>query len=234
LLFLKTGIRREALLTFAPEDYSPQVIDFFNTAQLEKALELLLELHRNLKFSINPRFDLELVLCQLAGLKDLIQPEEVVRALQSLKASLPSVPSSGGASQAPAGPGVAEEAAGAEASADAPSPEAGSAPSGLSILIEAVRKEKLALAASLEKAESWQLDEGELRLIYRPKDRYSGEHVLKEKETVLKHAPSVFGPGVVTRLQVTFSGARGSSVASRNEQAEMVKKIFRGEVVKGE
>jgi DNA polymerase-3 subunit gamma/tau len=234
LLFLKTGIRREALLTFAPEDYSPQVIAFFNAGQLEKALELLLELHRNLKFSINPRFDLELVLCQLAGLKDLIQPEEVVRALQSLKASLPSGLSSGGASQTPAGPGVAEEAVVADVAADRPPPEAGPVSSGLSRLIEAVRKEKLALASSLDKAESWQLVEGELRLVYRPKDRYSGEHVLKEKETVLKHAPSAFGPGAVARLQVAFSGARGSPVASRNEQAEMVKKIFRGEVVKGE
>jgi len=233
LLFLKTGIRREALLTFAPDDYSPQVVAFFNTAQLEKALELLLELHRNLKLSINPRFDLELVLCQLAGLKDLIQPAEVVQALQRLKASLPPGPSSRETSPATAGPGAAQEAPEVEAAADAPSPE-GSAPSGLRSLIEAVRKEKLALAASLEKAESWQLAEGELRLTYRPKDRYSGEHVLKEKEAVLKLAPSVFGPGAAVRLQVAFSGAKGSPVASRNEQAEMVKKIFRGEVVKGE
>jgi hypothetical protein len=129
---------------------------------------------------------------------------------------------------------VAEEAVVADVAADRPPPEAGPVSSGLSRLIEAVRKEKLALASSLDKAESWQLVEGELRLVYRPKDRYSGEHVLKEKETVLKHAPSAFGPGAVARLQVAFSGARGSPVASRNEQAEMVKKIFRGEVVKGE
>jgi hypothetical protein len=122
-------------------------------------------------------------------------------------------------------PGVTPDAAPAEAQA---------APSGLRTLIEAVRKEKLALAASLEKAESWQLAEGELRLLYRQKDRYSGEHVLKEKDTVLKHAPSAFGPGAVARLQVSFSGVGGSAPASRNEQAEMVKKIFRGEVVKGE
>jgi len=245
LLFLKTGIRREALLSFAPDDYSPQVVAFFNAAQLEKALELLLELHRNLKLSINPRFDLELVLCQLAGLKELIQPAEVVQALQRLKASLPPGPSPRAGSPAPAGKGEARKPSVAEAAEEAaeetareaapedPSPE-DPAPSGLRSLIEAMRKEKLALAASLEKAESWQLAEGELRLIYRPKDRYSGEHVLKEKEAVLKLAPAVFGPGAVSRLQVAFSGAKGSPVASRNEQAEMVKKIFRGEVVKGE
>jgi DNA polymerase-3 subunit gamma/tau len=236
LLFLKSGIHRESLLTFAPEDYSPKVTAFFNAGQLEKALELLLELHRNLRFSINPRFDLELVLCQLAGLKDLIQPAEVVQALQSLKAVLLPGSSTGAGSPAPAAQGEAEEPAGAETevTADAAPPEAQAAPSGLRSLIEAVRKEKLALAASLEKAESWQLAEGELRLLYRQKDRYSGEHVLKEKDAVLKHTSSAFGPGAVARLQVAFSGAGGTSAASRNEQAEMVKKIFRGEVVKGE
>jgi DNA polymerase-3 subunit gamma/tau len=237
LLFLKAGIRRESLLTFAPEDYSPKVTAFFNTAQLEKALEMLLELHRNLRFSINPRFDLELVLCQLIGLKDLIQPAEVVQALQNLKASLLPGPSTSGGSPVPSGKRGAEEAAAdaAEpgAAADAVRPAGEPAP-GLRLLIEAVRKEKLALAASLEKAETWQLTEGELRLIYRHKDRYSGEHVLKEKEAVLKHTPEAFGPTAVTRLQVEFSGASGTSAVSRNEQAEMVKKIFRGEVVKGE
>jgi DNA polymerase-3 subunit gamma/tau len=238
LLFIKTGIHRESLLTFAPEDYSPQVIAFFNAGQLEKALELLLELHRNLRFSVNPRFDLELVLCQLASLKELIQPAEVVQALQSLKAALLPGSSTGAGSSVLAGTGQGEAVAAVMdepgVTPDAAPAEAQAAPSGLRTLIEAVRKEKLALAASLEKAESWQLAEGELRLLYRQKDRYSGEHVLKEKDTVLKHAPSAFGPGAVARLQVSFSGVGGSAPASRNEQAEMVKKIFRGEVVKGE
>jgi DNA polymerase-3 subunit gamma/tau len=241
LLFIKNGIQRESLLTFAPEDYSPKVIAFFNSGQLEKALELLLELHRRLRFSINPRFDLELVLCQLAGLKDLIQPAEVVQALQGLKAALHPGSSAGTGSPAPSAVGEPEEPEGVEAAADvtpntgpsAAVPEAPVAPSGLRALVEAVRKEKLALAASLEKTESWQLAEGELRLVYRQKDRYSGEHVLKEKDAVLKHASSAFGPGVVARLKVAFSGAGGSAAASRNEQAEIVKKIFRGEVVEG-
>jgi DNA polymerase-3 subunit gamma/tau len=62
LLLIKNGIRRESLLSFAVGEFSPEVVENFSAAQMEKALELLLELHRGLKFSANPRFDLELVL----------------------------------------------------------------------------------------------------------------------------------------------------------------------------
>jgi hypothetical protein len=97
-----------------------------------------------------------------------------------------------------------------------------------------VRREKLALAASLEKAEAWSLERGELRLVYRPKDRYPGVQVSRDREVVLRHAAEVFAGQPVTRLRVDYSGEDPAGSAARNDQAEMVKKIFRGEVVKGE
>jgi hypothetical protein len=105
-------------------------------------------------------------------------------------------------------------------------------PAALQALVAAVRKEKLALAASLEKAESLSLEGGELRLVYRPKDRYPGVQVYREKEEILRHAAAVFTGQGVTRLRVDYAGAEPG--AAPNHQAEMVKKIFRGEVVKGE
>jgi DNA polymerase III gamma/tau subunit len=277
LLLIKNGIQRESLLSFASREFSPEVVAFFSAAQLEKALELLLELHRGLKFSANPRFDLELVLCQLAGLGDLIPAGELLESLRSLKAAVlsesgavlssegagggsPSAPSAGagaaGAASPPpdtgAGPapptadaarvtappavspagaapvsGVSPDAAPPASSPAAPSPAA------LQSLVNAVRKEKLALAASLEKAEALSLESGELRLVYRPKDRYQGVQVSREREVILRHAAAVFAGQNVTRLRVDYSGEDPGSAAP-NHQAEMVKKIFRGEVVKGE
>jgi hypothetical protein len=96
-----------------------------------------------------------------------------------------------------------------------------------------VRREKLALAASLEKAESMSLERGELRLVYRPKDRYPGVQVSREKDVILRHAATVFGSQNVTRLRVDYAG-EDPGAAAPNHQAEMVKKIFRGEVVKGQ
>jgi DNA polymerase-3 subunit gamma/tau len=258
LLLIKNGIQRESLLSFAVREFSPEVVAFFSAPQLERALELLLELHRGLKFSANPRFDLELVLCQLSGLGDLIPAAELLESLHSLKAAvlaesgaaLGPEGAGGGAEHAPeagAGAAMAAEAHGLPASPQgpppaafpSPTPETASpasplaGPAALQALVDAVRKEKLALAASLEKAEALSLDRGELRLVYRSKDRYPGVQVSREREVILRHAAGVFAGQGVTRLRVDYSGEEAGAAAP-NHQAEMVKKIFRGEVVKGE
>jgi DNA polymerase-3 subunit gamma/tau len=272
LLLIKSGIQRESLLSFAVREFSPEVVAFFSAAQLEKALELLLELHRNLKFSANPRFDLELVLCQLSGLGDLIPPGELLQSLRSLKAAVlkesgamvegaaaegAAVPTTLGAAldalaaagQArnavrPAPEAVTATSAAATAAAAAAAPTAASAPPApteavgsaaeFKALVDAVRTEKLALAASLEKAEGCSLERGELRLVYRVKDRYPGAQVSRDREVILKHAAVVFAGQNVTRLRVDFSGEDAGGASVPNHQAELVKKIFRGEVVKGE
>jgi len=291
LLLIKSGIRRESLLSFAASEFSTEVLEAFSAPQLEKALELLLELHRALRFSASPRFDLELALYQLAELGDFIPPGELLKSLRSLKAAVlaesgaaagavsagaAEVPDgrggtlraaasgpdplarpatapkgTGGASSAAAAAASVAAAAAADAGAGAPaeetaeegepgiagspedseSPPASAAAAGLKPLLEAVRREKLALAASLQKAESWSLESGELRLVYSQKDRYPGVQVSRERDTVIRLAAGVF-PGV-TRLRVDFSGQTPGGGA-RNAQAEMVKKIFRGEVIKGE
>jgi DNA polymerase-3 subunit gamma/tau len=258
LLLIKNGIQRESLLSFAVREFSPEVVAFFSAPQLERALELLLELHRGLKFSANQRFDLELVLCQLSGLGDLIPAAELLESLHSLKAAvlaesgaaLGPEGAGGGAEHAPeagAGAAMAAEAQGLPASPQgpppaafpSPTPETASpasplaGPAALQALVDAVRKEKLALAASLEKAEALSLDRGELRLVYRSKDRYPGVQVSREREVILRHAAEVFAGQGVTRLRVDYSGEQPGAAAP-NHQAEMVKKIFRGEVVKGE
>ena len=267
LLLIKSGIRRESLLSFAVQEFSPEVVGYFSAPQLEKALELLLELHRGLKFSASPRFDLELLLCRLAGLGELIPVSELVQSLKSLKAAVlaesgatvgDAAPpgTGGGRGLEPAAVAGAVSAAGGEsvgaadgtaastgAAATTPAAAAPAAPAahpdvlpagGLKALSDAVRREKLALAASLEKAEAWSLERGELRLVYRPKDRYPGVQVSRDREVVLRHAAEVFAGQPVTRLRVDYSGEDPAGSAARNDQAEMVKKIFRGEVVKGE
>jgi DNA polymerase-3 subunit gamma/tau len=256
LLLVKNGIQRESLLSFAVGEFSPEVVAYFSAPQLERAMELLLELHRGLRFSASPRFDLELVLCQLVGLGDLVPPGELLESLRSLKAAV--LAESGatlGPERAEAAPAGAPGAPGAEGVSSTPpaSPSAGASaaaptiapiaamstagalagPSALQALVDAVRKEKLALAASLEKAETLSLERGELRLVYRPKDRYPGVQVSREREVILRHAAAVFAGQNPTRLQVDYSGEEPGSAAP-NHQAEMVKKIFRGEVVKGQ
>ena len=232
LLFLKCGIRKRSLLSGSPEDYPPQLVESFSAGQVEKAIELLLELHRNLRFSLQQRFDLELVMCQLASLQDLIDPAELLQAIRAAKSDIfPSADSPAGQGR-PAREEAAERAGAGLSTSDL---EKGSRPGTVQELAQSVRREKLALATALEKCESWQISDGELRLDYAPQDRFSAEQVSKERDTVVKHAGEVFAGQNALRLRVEILGGEKGARQAVNEQAEIVKKIFRGEIVdKGE
>jgi len=253
LLLLKCGIRKSSLLSGSPDDYPGELLEFFSTEQIEKAIELLLELHRNLRFSLQQRFDLELVMCQLASLQDLIDPAELLKTIRAVKTDLFSATSSAaasrGATAAATTSHVAAPHAGAVPSGAAPS-ETGTplAATGNEVkdgsgkkavnfgnLIEAVRREKLALSTLMEKCESWRIEDGELRLEFSDKDRFSAEQVSKERDTLVKHASEVFPDQEVRRLRVEVLGGEQGSSSTVNEQAEIVKKVFRGEIIdKGE
>jgi len=262
LLFLKCGVQKPSLLSFSSQAVPAGVLEAFSVGQLEKALELLLELYRRLRYSLQPRFDLELVMCQLASLQDLILPSELLNGIRALKSELES--GEAAAADAPGGPAdisdrgarrTEAEASGRSSPDPGPSSDPGPDPgpgtdadaasaSGvfgapgdrLQDLVEAVRKDRLALATSLGKAESWEIAGGELRLKFKERDRFSGEQVLREKEAVLRRAQEIFPEIGVTRIRVQYAGAAGASLAADNarNQVEIVKKIFRGEIVEGE
>jgi DNA polymerase-3 subunit gamma/tau len=232
LLLLKCGIRTSSLLSGSPDDYPQELVKYFHTEQIEKAIELLLELHRNLRFSLQQRFDLELVLCQLASLQDLIDPAELLETIRALKADLFSGSTGVAASRdgpTPVGlPRQTEEVAG-ERSAGTNLP--GKREGTFEDLVEGVRREKLALSTALQKCDSWKVEDGELQLSFTAQDRFSAEQVNKERDTVIKQAGSVFTDHGVSRLRVEILGGEQESSSSVNQQAEIVKKIFRGQVL---
>jgi len=89
LLMIKNGITKASLLGFHKERYSVQVIEILSSFQMEKAMELLFEIYRNLKFSLNPRFEIELLLTKLCSISDLISQKELISQLNEIRNSLP-------------------------------------------------------------------------------------------------------------------------------------------------
>ncbi len=229
LLFLKCGIRKESLLSFPAEAFPGEIIEFFSTNQLETAMEFFLTLHRHLKFSLNQRFELELTMHRLMDLKALITPAEVVQEIRKIKAEIDSSSYTG---SVPEREGTDTQLQDTQLQ-DNSLQENLSQGNLLQELASAVRKEKLALSTSIEKADSWSFQGEELTLNFRAEDRFSGEHVVNEKETILKFAGSVFAPPAPTRLKIVFMEPSAPKKAV-HEQAAMVKSIFRGEIIKGE
>ncbi|MCQ2585298.1 MAG: DNA polymerase III subunit gamma/tau [Treponema sp.] len=96
LLLIKNGITREALLGNNVERYSKKVLGAWNTIQTERALSLYLNLYRDIRYSLSPRYELELLFSRMCWIKDYVSPAEVKKAIDAAQALL------GGAPTAPA------------------------------------------------------------------------------------------------------------------------------------
>lgn len=116
LLLIKNGITKEALLGNAAERYSADVLKTWNTVQVERALSIFLQLYRDIRYSLSPRYELELAFSRLCWLSQYVSPAEVKAAIDSAHALL-----SGAAPVPRTGQKTAENSASGSA---APEPEA--------------------------------------------------------------------------------------------------------------
>ncbi len=85
LLFRKDGITDEELLNMRAEDIPEELVNALSVAQIEAAMRTLLQLYREVRYSISPRFELELFISRLSSLRNLRTPEELVQELGRLK-----------------------------------------------------------------------------------------------------------------------------------------------------
>ena len=85
LLLLRHGVERPGILGYPPQSFSERARSRLKVSELELAGEMLLELHRNLKQSVNPRFELELLLSRLARVQGLVTPEELLAEVSAIK-----------------------------------------------------------------------------------------------------------------------------------------------------
>lgn len=85
LLLLKNGIKKESLLGQSPERYSANVLNAWNSIQTERALSIFLQLYRDIRYSLSPRYELELAFSRLCWLTQYVSPSEVKTAIDQAK-----------------------------------------------------------------------------------------------------------------------------------------------------
>lgn len=88
LLLMKEGIRSENVLGERPESFPREIFEAFNEEQLEAALNLFLELYRNIRYSLSPRYELELAISKLLRLKYVASNATVLEQIARLKNDL--------------------------------------------------------------------------------------------------------------------------------------------------
>ncbi|MDR2743562.1 MAG: DNA polymerase III subunit gamma/tau [Treponema sp.] len=77
LLLLKNGVTRESLLGYAPDRFSQAALNAMDSIRLERALDILLTLYRDIRYSVSPRFELETAVSKLSWLTRWIPPPEL-------------------------------------------------------------------------------------------------------------------------------------------------------------
>ncbi len=85
LLLIKNGITKEALLGQAAERFSSVVLQTWNPVQIERGISLLLQLYRDIRYSLNPRYELEVAVSRLSWLSKYVSPAEVKAAIESAR-----------------------------------------------------------------------------------------------------------------------------------------------------
>ncbi len=88
LLLIKAGISKESLLGHPKERFSETVLNSWNSIQTERALSILLQLFRDIRYSLSPRYELELAFSKISWLTQYVSPSEVKKAIDEAKALL--------------------------------------------------------------------------------------------------------------------------------------------------
>ncbi len=88
LLLIKSGVANEAVLGYSPHMFAQNALDTYTIAQLQAAMSWIFDLYRDMRYSVNPRFELELLLAKLCQLMYWIAPQEIVKQVHNLRAQL--------------------------------------------------------------------------------------------------------------------------------------------------
>lgn len=81
MLLLRSGITKESLLGQKPERFSICVQKKWTIIQIERALGIVLQLYRDIRYSLDPRYELELAISRLSWISDYVSSVELKAAI---------------------------------------------------------------------------------------------------------------------------------------------------------
>ncbi len=88
ILLLEAGIEKESLLGYSKERLASDVLEKWESTQVEMSFSLILQLYKDVRFSLDPSFEVELALCRMATLKDYVSPKDLKTAFMAAKSLL--------------------------------------------------------------------------------------------------------------------------------------------------
>lgn len=79
LLLISHGITKESVLGKSAARFSSIALNHWSPVQIERGLSMCLQLFKDLRFSLNPRYELELTIAHFSRLSDYVSQQELKR-----------------------------------------------------------------------------------------------------------------------------------------------------------
>ena len=232
VLLIKNKVTKESVLGYPVQAFSKKVIDTFSVCQIEQALGLVLQLYRDLRYSLSQRFELELLVARLAGMKNFVSSQELVERLENLKKGFVPLASKPAAVAAPV----------AQTPVVQPVPTPAAAPvSEPAVDINAVKNDVIAaikkngsifVASALGKTGTWSEEKGVVTIYCT--DSFVASQIADYAKAVTDALQAVTGQNFIlkTVLENKEDAAGMPKVSTaESEKLNMIKDIFKGEIL---
>ncbi|HPE88519.1 MAG TPA: DNA polymerase III subunit gamma/tau [Spirochaetia bacterium] len=159
LLLLASGVERESLLGAPRSSFPAALTEALDAPRLERVLSGLFDLYRDMRYSVNPRWELELAVSRLCAIRDYVPPAELSRTVRDMKAAIvdgkaPGAAAVGSALRDVAGRAPSSAGPGAEAARAAPAAASSAEPDVERLDEEPDRADPRATAASSSEADA--------------------------------------------------------------------------------
>ncbi len=236
ILLIKNNVTKEAVLGYSSAAFSKKVIDTFSVYQIEQALALVLQLYRDLRYSLSQRFELELLVTRLSSMKNFVSSAELVERLEALKKGFAAAPGQKVDVRPTPQPVVEEQPSEPEQPVQAPI----SAPE-IKLDIKTVRNSVIAafkkrkepfLSSALDRTGEWILQDGKVAIPCP--DSFQAVKVEESTQKIEAVIAELTGQNIaveVCRPKMEEGSGAADEKPAVSPSVEMVKKVFKGEIV---
>ncbi len=219
ILLIKNGVRKEGILGSPVERFSAKVLEKLSVQQIEYALSLLLDLFRNIRYSLNQQFEIELAISRLSFITKHLSDIEILDSIKKLKDEIKRVP----VQEIPASSNSEEKNKKQEE-------ESGDFTCYRDEIVANFKKTNMMLASSLAKTTLWER-KGNSIIIYCA-DNFSLDSIKNEIPAVKKELDSITNSNY--KIEVVLSAKKEETeetILNSSSKVDLVKKVFKGEII---
>ncbi|MGI6437716.1 MAG: DNA polymerase III subunit gamma/tau [Sphaerochaeta sp.] len=232
LLFMRSQITDEAILGVQSDRVPLALRTAYSTEQLEAALELLLATYREIRYSLNPRIELELAVSRLGELKSLRSNTALVKEIATLREELLSGNVHVTRKVQAALLRSASQAAGTYSRAPAPPPSRPSRTLTMEDLPELTRRLGDAPMLARVLGTVKELNQNDRTLTFTFNTAFAATTAKENSERLVKAIEELTGPGVdVYCINGETSKASEESPFGEDPVLRNIATVFRGDVL---